>query len=159
MIRHALALCVVTPLAVGGCNDKNAPPVSPTAPAGMASAPAAAAQANAASEANEASETILRAEDDGKAVEVARGGTVTFKLVSNSGTGYVWVPTQVDTNMLAQQGDRTSEVSSDTPGSAKLDVYRFAAHGAGSSAVEMSLKRPFGSAPPARTLHVTVNVR
>jgi predicted secreted protein len=156
MIRHALALRVVTLLAVGGCNDKNAPPVSPTDPAGMASAPAAAAQAN---EANEAKETVLRAEDDGKAVEVARGGTVTFKLVSNSGTGYVWVPTQVDTNVLAQQGDRTSEVSSDTPGSAKLDVYRFAAHGAGSSAVEMSLKRPFGSAPPARTLHVTVNVR
>jgi predicted secreted protein len=78
--------------------------------------------------------------------------------VSNSGTGYVWVPTQVDTNVLAQQGDRTSEVSSDAPGSAKLDVYRFAAHNAGSSAVEMSLKRPFGSAPPARTLHVTVNV-
>jgi predicted secreted protein len=101
----------------------------------------------------------VRAEDDGKAVEVARGGTVTFKLVSNSGTGYVWVPTQVDTNVLAQQGDRTSEVSSDAPGSAKLDVYRFAAHNAGSSAVEMSLKRPFGSAPPARIFHVTVNVR
>jgi predicted secreted protein len=156
MIRHALALCVLTLLAVGGCNDKNAPPVSPTDPAGMTSAPAAAGQANAASEAKE---TVVRTEDDGKAVEVARGGTVTFKLVSNSGTGYVWVPTQVDNNVLAQQGDRTSEVSSDTPGSAKLDVYRFAAHNAGSSAVEMSLKRPFGSAPPARTLHVTVNVR
>ena len=153
MIRHALALCVVTLLADGGCNDKNAPPVSPTDPAGMASAPAAAGQAN------EASETVVRTEDDGKVVEVARGGTVTFKLVSNSGTGYVWVPTQVDTNVLAQQGDRTSEVSSGAPGSPKLDVYRFAAHNAGSSAVEMSLKRPFGSAPPARTLHVTVNVR
>jgi hypothetical protein len=69
------------------------------------------------------------------------------------------MPTQVDASILAQQGDRTSEVMSDTPGGPKADVYRFMAVSAGSTVVEMSLKRPFGSAPPARAIHVTVNVR
>jgi predicted secreted protein len=151
MFRHALALSAMTLLACNGCNDKNAPPASSAGPVGIASATAAGA--------GQGGETVVRAEDDGKSVDVARGETVTFKLASNSGTGYLWVPAQVDTSLLAQQGDRTSEASSDAPGGGKMDVYRFLALKAGSSTVEMSLKRPFGGAPAARALHVTVNVR
>jgi hypothetical protein len=39
-----------------------------------------------------------------------------------------------------------------------MDVYRFTAAGLGSTTVAMSLQRPFGSAPPARALRVTVHV-
>ncbi len=147
MIRHALALSAVTLLACNGCNDKNAPPANAGIPAGSGVVAAAAG------------ETVVHAEDGGKSFDVARGGIVTFKLTSNSGTGYLWTPTQVDGNLLAQQGERASETSSDAPGSSKLDVYRFVALSPGSTLVEMSLKRPFGSAPPARALRVTVNVR
>jgi hypothetical protein len=69
------------------------------------------------------------------------------------------MPTQIDSSVLAQQGDRTSETSSDVPGASKMDVYRFAGASPGSTSVEMSLKRSFGTAPPARVLHVTINVR
>jgi predicted secreted protein len=101
---------------------------------------------------------VVHAEDDGKTIDVARAATVTFALPSNAGTGYIWVPTQVDASILAQQGDRTSDVSSDVPGAPKVDVYHFTAVGPGTTTVEMSLKRPFGSGAPARTVHVTVAV-
>jgi predicted secreted protein len=149
MIRHGMTLAALTLFACNGCNDGRPPPApaaaASTASGGTAPTPAAA-------------ETIIHAEDDGKPFDVARGAAVTFKLASNAGTGYVWVPTQVDATVLSQQGDRTNELGSDTPGAPKMDVYRFVGAAPGSTTVEMSLKRPFGSAPPARVIHVTVNV-
>ncbi len=105
-----------------------------------------------------AGETIIHAEDDGRSFDVGRGSPVTFKLASNSGTGFQWVPVGVDPNILAQQGDRTQELSSDTPGAPKLDVYHFLANAPGTAVVEMDLKRAFGSQPPGRVIHVTINV-
>jgi predicted secreted protein len=149
MIRHGMTLVALSLFACNGCNDGRPPPAPPGAGATASSAGAPAPAAG---------ETIIRAEDDGKPFDVVRGAAVTFKLASNAGTGYVWVPTQVDAAVLAQQGDRTNELASDTPGAPKMDVYRFVGAAAGSTTVEMSLKRPFGSAPPARVIHVTVNV-
>jgi predicted secreted protein len=101
----------------------------------------------------------VRGEDDGKTFDVAAGGTITFKLASQAGTGYVWMPSGADPTVLAQVGDRTSEVESSTPGAAKVDVYRFVAQHAGSTAVEMDLQRPWTkNAPPAKAIHVLVNV-
>jgi predicted secreted protein len=152
MIRWSYALLSSFSLfACNGCHDA-APPAS-TAVGASASAPDQAATAPGATA------TTVHAEDDGKSFDVSRGAVVTFSLPGNAGTGYVWVPTQVDGSVLTQQGDRTSEVSSDVPGAPKVDVYHFAAAAPGTTTVEMSLKRPFGSAPPARIIHVTVNVR
>jgi len=150
MARHILATLALSLLACNGCNDGNKPPPngSGTVATGSPSAPGAPA----------GGETIVHVEDDGKAFDVARGAMVTLKLASNSGTGYVWVPSQVDPNILAQQGDRTSEVPTDTPGAPKTDVYHFAAQSPGSTTLQLDLKRPFGSAPPARSVHFTVNV-
>lgn len=138
-------------LACNGCHDSTPPPAS------AAVAPTGSASGNSATPAA-SNETVVHAEDDGKTLDVARAATVTFALPSNAGTGYIWVPTQVDASILAQQGDRTSDVSSDVPGAPKVDVYHFTAVGPGTTTVEMSLKRPFGSGVPARTVHVTVAV-
>jgi predicted secreted protein len=119
--------------------------------------PANAAVSDGAS-APPAADTVVGVEDDGKSFDVARGGTVTFKLASHAGTGYAWVPTQIDPAALAQQGDRTSEIGSETPGAPKLDVYRFVADGAGETGVEMSLRRSFGGGA-VRVLHVTIRVK
>jgi predicted secreted protein len=155
MIRwSALAVLPISLLACNGCHDGNAGPASPASATVL---PSAAAPGNSATPAA-ATETVVHAEDDGKAFDVARGATVTFSLPSNAGTGYIWVPTQVDANVLAQQGDRTSDASSDVPGAPKVDVYHFAAANPGTTTVEMSLKRPFGSGAAARTVHVTVAV-
>ena len=67
-----------------------------------------------------------------------------------------------DANILAQQGDRTVESASPSaaavPGGPTNEVYHFTAAAPGTTALEMSLKRPFGSGDPARTIHVTINV-
>jgi predicted secreted protein len=152
MIRwSALVVFSVSLLACNGCHDGNPPPASATvAPTGSTSGNTATPAAS--------SETVVHAEDDGKAFDLARGAALTFALPSNAGTGYIWMPTPVDATILAQQGDRTSDVSSDVPGAPKVDVYHFTAAGPGTTTVEMSLKRPFGSGAAARTVHVTVTV-
>lgn len=143
-------------LACNGCHD-SAPPanaaVTTTGAATNVSGDPDAAPLAAAGT------TTIHVEDDGKSFDLARGASVAFSLPSNAGTGYVWVPTKIDAGILSQQGDRTSDVSSDVPGAPKVDVYHFVGASPGTSVVEMSLKRPFGSAPPARIIHVTVNVR
>lgn len=146
MIRLALALSAMTLLACNGCNSGgNAPPPGPSG--GMAPMPPGG-------------ETVVQAEDDGRAFDVPRGSMVTFKLASNSGTGYAWAPGPqgIDPNILAQQGGPTSESASPQPGAPKMDVFRFMANNPGTAMVEMDLKRPFGNAPPGRVVHVTVNV-
>jgi predicted secreted protein len=152
MIRQVLVLTAMSLFACNGCNgDGNTPPATgPTpgvAPSGSGSGTAPAG-----------GETVIHVEDDGKAFDVQRGSAVTFKLAANAGTGFQWVPVGVDPNILAQQGDRTQELSSDTPGAPKMEVYHFLANAAGTAVVEMDLKRPFGSQPPGRVIHVTVNV-
>src|SRR5271170_5987154 len=120
MIRwSALALLPTLLLACNGCHDGSAPPAS------AAVAPSSAPSSNSATPVA-TNETVIHAEDDGKSFDVALGSTVTFSLPSNAGTGYIWVPTQVDAGVLAQQGDRTSDTSSDVPGAPKADVYHFA---------------------------------
>jgi predicted secreted protein len=146
MIRLALVLTATTLFACNGCGSSNPPP-----PPGVPGAPGSAGGPMAG-------ETIIHAEDDGRSFDVGRGSPVTFKLASNSGTGFQWVPVGVDPNILAQQGDRTQELSSDTPGAPKLDVYHFLANAPGTAVVEMDLKRAFGSQPPGRVIHVTINV-
>ncbi len=152
MIRWSgFALLPIWLLACNSCHDGNAPPAS-------AAVVPSATQASGNTATPAAGETVVHVDDDGKTFDVARGATVTFALPSNAGTGYIWTPTQIDTNVLAQQGDRTSDASSDVPGASKVDVYHFSAANAGTTTVEMSLKRPFGSAPAGRVIHVTVAV-
>src|SRR5258708_39465274 len=104
MIRHALALSAVTLLACNGCNDKNAPPANAGIPAGSGVAAAAAG------------ETVVHAEDDGKSFAVARGGIVTLKPTSNSGTGSPWTPPQADGNPPAHPDERAAEAAPAAPG-------------------------------------------
>jgi predicted secreted protein len=103
--------------------------------------------------------TVVHIEDNGKSFDLGRGDTVMFELATSAGNGYAWTPTQVDPLALAQEGDRSNEISSALPGAQRMDVYRFIASKAGTSTVEMSLRRPFGTAPPVRTIRITIHVR
>jgi predicted secreted protein len=152
MIRTGLAALSLPLLVSGsGCNDHNAPPPSPPASAGPASAP----------ETGPAPSTplLVHVEDDGKTFDVASGSRITFKLATNAGTGYVWMPTGVDPNVLAQEGERGNEASSDVPGAPKMDVYRFTAQRPGRATIEMDLQRPWAKTqPPAKSIHVMISV-
>ncbi len=147
MLRLAAPLAASVLFACHGCHGGNPPP------------PSAATSATTPGGDQPARDAVVHVEDDGKTLELAAGGTLTFKLASNAGTGYVWMPTGVDPAVLAQVGDRTSELESSAPGAPKVDVYRFVAQRTGSTPVEMDLQRPWTkSAPPARSIHVVVNV-
>jgi predicted secreted protein len=157
MIRLAVLLTAASlglvSIACNGCGSSNPPP-----PPMVPGAPGAPGGSSSSGGIPATGETIIHVEDDGKSFDVGRGSPVTFKLASNAGTGFQWVPVGVDPNLLAQQGDRTQELSSDTPGAPKLDVYHFVAGTPGTAVVEMDLKRAFGNQPPGRVIHVTINV-
>jgi predicted secreted protein len=105
-----------------------------------------------------AAETVVHVGDDGKTFDLARGATLVFELATEGGTGFAWVPVPLDGGSLVQQGDRTTERSSDAPGAPRKDVYRFVGEQPGTTIVEIQLKRPWTDTPPAKTLRVTVNV-
>ena len=154
MIRPTASLAtspLLLVLACHGCGGGS----TPAAQAATAGAPSAGlARGETASV-----DPVVHVGDDGKTIELAAGGTITFRLAAEAGTGYVWMPAGADPTVLAQIGDRTSDVESGTPGAAKVDVYRFVAQRAGTTAVEMDLQRPWTkNAPPARSIHVIVNV-
>jgi predicted secreted protein len=152
MTRISASFALLLLLECQGCNAGGASPAQ-TAAAGAASgSPLRGERA--------ASDVVVHTEDDGKTFDIAPGGAIAFKLASQAGTGYVWMPSGVDPAVLAQVGDRATELESNAPGAAKVDVYRFVGQHAGSTAVEMDLQRPWTkNAPPARTIHVLVNVR
>jgi predicted secreted protein len=110
----------------------------------------------------DAGETVvLGTADDGKTFDLPVGGSLTLRLAGHAGTGYAWVPVAQeagDGGVLSPTGERTSEVSSDTPGAPKVDVYRLSASRAGTATVEMALRRPWGNEPPVKTWRVTVTV-
>lgn len=153
MIRAAVVLTALSLFACNGCNgDGNTPPATGPGTPGTPGSPSGSAVPATGGE------TVIHAEDDGRTFDVARGSAVTFKLASNAGTGFQWSPAGVDANILSQQGDRGQELSSDSPGAPKMDVFHFRANAPGTTAVEMDLKRAFGTQPPGRVVHVTINV-
>jgi hypothetical protein len=105
-----------------------------------------------------AARVVVHAGDDGKTFDLAVGTRIVFALANRAGTGFLWMPTHVDESILAPDGMRRSEIESDVPGAPKRDVLRFLAKNTGTTVVEMTLKRPFGSAPPGPAIHVTVRV-
>lgn len=156
MVSVAPVVAALVPLLTFTCPAcrHDDPPPSPPA---VTSTPAASS--TAAADAAAAGETVVGVDDDGKTFDVARGATIVFKLVAHGGTGFAWVPSPVDGASLAQQGERTTELSSDVPGAPRMDVYRFVGQAPGTTTIEMDLRRPWGDAPPVKTVRVTVNVR
>jgi predicted secreted protein len=146
-----------------GCHHESAPPnpsgsTTPTL-SGSTTPTAEIDAAVTVPDAADAGETVVSVEDDGKTFDLPPGGTLTFRLASHSGTGFVWKPAPLDGGVLAGVGERTTEVSSAVPGAPKMDIYRFVARSAGTTVIEMSYQRPWGHQPPVKTVRVTVTVR
>jgi predicted secreted protein len=102
--------------------------------------------------------TIVRVEDDGRTIDVARGSTVTFELERHAGTGFEWVPAPLDGGALVQHGPRRGVRTSDVAGAPRLDVYEFDAETPGAATIEMQLRRPWQDQAPVKTVRVTVKV-
>lgn len=152
MVPARVALAAVAVLACAACHRDAVGPPGPTPPPTGSSPPASP----------DAGEAVVRLEDDGKTLDVARGTTVTVELQLSSGTGFSWTPAPADGGVLVQQGERASEQTDAAarPGAPRLDVFRFAALSPGTAVVTMELRRPWETdSPPAKTFRVTVRVR
>jgi predicted secreted protein len=145
-VTMGLAATCSAIFALGACNEGHAPPTGPRS------------SASTATPSDGGGDLVITGQDDGRTFDAAPGATLTFRLETHAGTGFAWTLTGLDAGILTQQGDRTTELSSGAPGARKVEVYRFIASAPGSTEVEISLKRPFGDAQPARTLHVTIHI-
>jgi predicted secreted protein len=163
MVRIAVAVAavalVVACVACTACRHGEVPAESASVDAGSGGSARGAPEAGASPRAAPTAGPIVQVADDGKTFALARGGVLTFSLARNAGTGFEWSPAPLDGGVLMMQGERASERTSDEPGAAKNDVYRFLAGEPGTVTVEMQLRRPWGDQPPVKTLRVVVEVR
>ena len=99
-------------------------------------------------------------QDQGRAVELAVGDTLTARLSGNPSTGFNWELASPSTPVLQQLGDRVQEpTSTGVVGASETIVFRFRAAAAGETRLALVYRRPFESGPPARTFDLGVRVR
>ena len=100
--------------------------------------------------------------DNGRALTVAKGGTVVVSLPSNPSTGFSWAMTGPAPAELEQQGEpKYLPPVATTPavGAGGTEVFTFKAKATGTATLELGYARPFEKGvPPAKTFKVTVTV-
>ncbi len=104
--------------------------------------------------------TVTKA-DNGKTIEVAKGGTLIVTLEGSPGsTGYMWGLEAGNDAVLKPQGDYKFTSTSNMPGASGLFEFKFTAASAGSAMLKFANKRSWElNDPKAETFSVTVNVK
>ena len=91
----------------------------------------------------EQSVVLTKANHD-QTVKVAAGGQVTVRLSWSPGTGYDWVLTKHDPEVLRQQGEAQTEPNKNPmPGAPETRIFQFKALKSGTSALEFQSRRIF----------------
>ncbi len=110
-----------------------------------------------------AAEVQLDASSNGGQKELALGQTVVVALDSNPTTGYSWVVSSVDQNILRQDGDSSYQSSNSNPGvmgAGGVQSFRFEAANPGTTTLTLVYRRPWEtSVAPIKTFTVQVAVR
>jgi predicted secreted protein len=103
----------------------------------------------------------LTKQDNGKTVDLAKGGTLKVTLEGNPTTGYLWGLLSGNDAVLKPQGDYTFKT--DNPnlvGAGGKFTFEFQAVGTGTAQLQFSNARPWETGvPPVETFTVTVNVK
>lgn len=104
--------------------------------------------------------TVTQA-DNGKTVEVAKGGTLIVILEGNPGsTGYAWGLEAGNEAILKSQGDPRFTTTSNLPGAPGTFEFKFTAVSVGTATLKFVNKRPWEpNDPNVQTFSVTVNVK
>jgi predicted secreted protein len=148
-------LLLLTPFV--GCKD--GPPPAVSAPTEASSAATPPTPDSASGQAPAAPGTVTL-DDSGKSLTVPVGGPLTVKLKAAAGTGYTWDVTQIDSNILAQQGPPTREpVDPSQTGGPTHQVFSFVAKAAGTTHLEIALHRPWEKGAATRTFALDVTVK
>jgi inhibitor of cysteine peptidase len=103
--------------------------------------------------------TVTENHNNGQ-VHVAKGNTLTVRLLGQGGTGYGWELKSYDRVQLSFLGGPATESDGDALlGGSTYEVFRFRAQNAGTSDLEIQYLRPWEKeTPPAKVYRLTVHV-
>ena len=108
-------------------------------------------------------EVTFTGKDNGREITIQRDSVIVISLDSNLTTGYSWVITSIDANIIRQIGEATFQHAS--PGSNKLlgaggvETFRFQVIHSGRSTLRLEYQRAWeDSATPADAFILTINV-
>ncbi len=98
---------------------------------------------------------------NGGSLTVFAGDTVKVRLHSNPSTGYSWQVTQVNKQVLEQQGESDFESPpKNIPGAIGHSVFRFLAAATGTTTLQLAYTRPWEKdKPPVRVFSLEVTVQ
>ena len=105
-------------------------------------------------------EIEIKAEDNGRQVELSRGQILVVSLESNPGTGYSWQVEEIENRVLKAVGEPEFKSDSKLLGAPAMQVMRFQAIGIGQTTLKLAYRRPWEkSVPPTQTFIVYLVVR
>lgn len=81
--------------------------------------------------------------DNGKTINLPTGKTMELTLEGNPTTGYSWLVTSVDENILSVNGEPDYKSDSDLTGSGGTFVFSFTAANPGTTQLELGYLRPW----------------
>jgi predicted secreted protein len=97
--------------------------------------------------------------DSGRSVEITLGTSIVLHLKGQPSTGYTWVVDEVDSNILAQDGEPQYTAASNLRGAEETMVWKFKSIGAGTTALKLIYTRIFEKGQlPLKTFELVVKV-
>jgi inhibitor of cysteine peptidase len=101
---------------------------------------------------------VFGEEAEGQQVTMTVGQDLVLRLESNPSTGYGWEVAELDTSVVAQQGEPRFLPSSDLPGASGIETWRFRAVGRGRTDLRLVYRRSWETEPPLRELQLRLCV-
>jgi inhibitor of cysteine peptidase len=99
--------------------------------------------------------------DNGKQIAVRPGEMLSLTLESNPTTGYSWQVLEIDSAVLAQEGDpeyKQSSVAEGLVGAGGTETFRFKTAGSEETTLSLGYMRPWESVQPVETFTTQVEV-
>jgi inhibitor of cysteine peptidase len=108
-----------------------------------------------------ASRTVVVSEADaGKTITLDAGQRLEVRLPGNQTTGFSWIPGDVDSAILAAQGEAEYAASSDLLGASGTFIFRYEAAGEGTQELSYAYLKPWESdVAPEQVFAVTIVVK
>jgi len=102
----------------------------------------------------------LTESDSGDEVTIGVGKELQVELESNPSTGYSWLVSELDSEILSQEGEPSFEPADDeeTVGAPGREIFHFKGASAGETTLRMEYVRPWELEEPEREFEVTVKV-
>jgi len=93
--------------------------------------------------ATRALEIQVKAEDNGRQIELSQGQILVVALEARPGTGYSWDVEEFTPQILSKEGETEFKSDSKLIGAPAMQIMRFKAVGVGQTALRLAYRRPW----------------